>query len=299
MIRFARWWLLGGLAFLTATPLVAQNKGGIPTAAEVQALLQKEPISDASWPAWRTRLNDWFGDLGHGTDDAYRAAERYIGGKADSLGQLPARFDQDHLAWYFLGGSFLHKQPVAPEDMPRAEQAYRRCISIEPAFARGHRNLAQALLSQVKPGPGDGMPINPRLDEADRELKEALRLEPGLPLSGIDGFVAQRRGNFKRAIAIFEKELRKDPQVGYALAIADCVLMDSSISNPTVHILPLVDQFPNDGVLAVLYAISLAKENRLRESYDELQRARSLGTDPRRSSRRSSSSRSRRRANRG
>src|ERR1700722_13847928 len=92
------------LASLLAASLAsAQGPGNIPKADEVKALLAKEPITEASWPAWKERLVDWFGDASPATDPAYRAANQFALNLADGNGELPARFNNDHLAWYFLG----------------------------------------------------------------------------------------------------------------------------------------------------------------------------------------------------
>ena len=148
MSRFGPLILLGIFGFVAVGPLSAQQKAAVlPTAAEVKALLQKEPITEASWPVWKKRLTDWFGDTTRDTDEAYREAERFAARQADSTGRLPARFDQDHLAWYFLGGSYLHKQPSSPENFTQAEAIYRRSVQIQPTFARASQ-----------PGFGTGLP---------------------------------------------------------------------------------------------------------------------------------------------
>src|SRR4051794_34819416 len=107
------------LLAMSAASVQAQAK--IPTADEVKVLLVKEPITEASWPVWKQRLTDWFGDLSRSTDAAYKEAERFAGGLADGRDELPARFDRDHLTWYFLGGYYLNWQPVQKEDLKRAE----------------------------------------------------------------------------------------------------------------------------------------------------------------------------------
>ena len=102
-----------------------------------------------------------------------------------------------------------------------------------------------------------------------------------MSLGALDGLIAQRRGNFQQAIALYQDALRKEPdQAGYAIQIADCILLDSSIKAPADRIKPLVDRFPNDGVLNAMYGASLAVQNRPREAVQAFQRARSLGADP-------------------
>jgi Zn-dependent protease with chaperone function len=274
------------LAMFLGNTATARAQAKMPTADEVKSLLAKEPINEASWPTWKPRLTDWLGDPGRSTEAAYKESYRFLIGMADNVGSLPARFDKDYLAWYLLGSGYLNKQPPLEEDLRRAERAIRRTIEIKPDFARAHRYLALALMFQVKPQPNEpaGMNFNldPRLAEADRALKEAGRLDPGLPLAGYEGLLALRRGqNIAVALGLFEKALKSEPEASaWATYVAECVLLDKNVKNPTARIQPLVARFPEDGVLASFYALSLALENRMRESADELARARKLGTDP-------------------
>src|SRR5262245_26551150 len=127
----------------------AQDPPRFPTAPEVQDLLAKEPFSDATWPAWRQRLQDWFGDKSRGPDEAYWAAGDFLKSKLDAAGELPPPYDRDHLAWYFL--SLADRKEAANASsraavMKRSEYALRRSLEVDPKFARAHRNLAAILL---------------------------------------------------------------------------------------------------------------------------------------------------------
>src|SRR5260370_19768279 len=108
----------------------AQAQGKFPTAEEVQEWLRKEPITEASWPAWRQRLTNWFGDRSRQTDAAYRAAEQFSRAQAEEPARLPPKYDHDHLAWYFLGGACMNARPASPPDLEYAETAYRRSVAI-------------------------------------------------------------------------------------------------------------------------------------------------------------------------
>src|SRR5262245_38975889 len=89
-----------------ALPALAQPST-YPSAEMVAELLKKEPLSETTWPAWRRRLSDWFGDKSRSTDAAYRAAEKFVRAQQTADGALPPALAKDHLAWYFLGGSYL------------------------------------------------------------------------------------------------------------------------------------------------------------------------------------------------
>jgi Zn-dependent protease with chaperone function len=271
------------LAMSAACPALAQGQPRIPTADEVKTLLAKEPINEASWPAWKQRLTDWLGDTSKASEPAYKDAERFLLGLADGNASLPGRFRDDHLAWYLLGYAYLFRQPPKEENNRLAEKVLRRSIEIAPGFARGHRSVALALISQVKPVVNNPQANlgDPRLTEAENALKQAARLDPDLPLAGYEGLIALRRGQAATALAHFEKALQREPHMSaWARFIAECILNDRNVRNPAARIKPLVDRYPEDGALASLYAVGLWGENRMPEAASEFARARDLGTDP-------------------
>ncbi len=278
--------LVLGFCVASASVAAAQGDAKLPTSAEVKALLKSEPINDANWPAWRQRLISWFGDRSRQTDEAYKEAARYVGARAGNNRGLPARLERDHIAWYMLANHYLDRQPTRPEDLASAERAFRQSVAIEGEFARGRRNIAMALILQVKPFQARGKGLtpsgdDPRLAQAEKQLAETARLDPNLDLDGYHGMIAEKRGNFPAAIRRFEDALRKDPEnVGWAVQIAHCILLDPHATGRTARIQPLVQRFPKDGVMSTLYALSLAMDNRPRDAYDQLERARSLGADP-------------------
>ncbi len=286
MLRILRLFVCAGIIAMASTGAASAQGKTFPTAAEVQALLQKEPINDANWPAWKQRLNDWFGDPSRQTDAAYTEAARYAGGLADAGGRLPPRFDKDHLAWYMLGAHYLDRKPPRPEDLTFAESAYRKSTTIASGFARGHRNLAMVLTLQAAAPAGNAKAgilggNDPRFKEAEEHLRLAAKQDPALVLDGYYGMIAQRRGDAAGALRRFEEALRKEPlNSGWATQIAQCILMDAQSKERASRIQPLIERFPQDGVLASLYAVGLAMDNRPRDAYAELDRARTLGTDP-------------------
>src|SRR5437763_949928 len=96
----------------------------VPSEAEVQAQLQREPVTEATWPAWRQRLLDWIDSKSHNTDAVYDAACRFARDAADRQGgQLAGSLANDALAWYFLGRSFEFELRPGPELAGKAAQA--------------------------------------------------------------------------------------------------------------------------------------------------------------------------------
>lgn len=257
----------------------AQEKSTFPTTEEVKDLLAKEPFSDASWPAWRQRLQDWFGDKSRGTDEAYWAASEFLKKQVDAKGELPPPYDRDHLAWYFL--SFAHRTDMTNPAARTAaveltESNLRRSLKLEPDFARPHRNLAHILMMKAR------LDDDPVLIEAERELAEARRLDPTLPLELLDAEMALRRKRYREAEEAFQKACNDDPQdQGAATGLAQAILSNPAHKNSyAFRIGPIAQRFPSNGVLATLHAIALAFDNRVRAAHDELQRARSLGVEP-------------------
>jgi Zn-dependent protease with chaperone function len=257
------------LASLLAGPALAQ----VPPAAEVDALLQKEPVSAATWPAWHDRLLSWIEDRSQSTTPAYLAAHEFVRGQVDAAGQLVAPLDGDALAWYFLGTSYLRDtkagQP-ADTSASRAEAALRQSIKLDPAFARAHRNLAHALLLQSK-----GIP-------ASAELAEAHRLAPGLPLKHVEAQVALQQKRLADAERLFRDAMAEEPtEPSYATGLAMAVCLNPNRPGSRADVVqPLVAKFPDDGALACLNGLALAFDDNPRAGAQEFDRARRLGADP-------------------
>jgi tetratricopeptide (TPR) repeat protein len=272
------WTAMAILASLLAAGLSAQPGA---SAEQVKELLLKEPITEKSWPTWSRRLDPWLTDTGKPTAPAIEQAERFLLGLADAEGRLEPQYYHDYVAWYLLGNSYLHEQPPRPEGPALAENAFRRAVAIRPKSAAAHRNLALALIMQARPTPPGETKHDPRLQQAERSLNEATRLDPAVPLLGIDATLAQRRGQFTQAATLFEKALQHDPNnVGLARQLARTILLDEKVKDPLSRIKPLVERFPNDGELAAFHGLSLSLDRQPEEAAKELKRALSLGVVP-------------------
>ncbi len=285
--------IVGGILLLTfpAWGQAPQESQEFPSAEAVANLLEREPMTLQSWPAWRRRLLAWIEDRNEGTTPAYYAAWAFLKEQTGKDGELPPALATDALAWYLLGSAYLNdaSQQDADRrpDLDRAEKALRRSLQLDPKFARAHARLAVVLMRDpdarrgAKGGPGAG---RGRLDEARKELDEARRLQPSLRyLHASEGELALVQDRPAEAERLFSQALREEPdQVGLAIGLAQAVLMnkDQKQGDRTRRLKPLVDQFPESGPLACLHAVALAMDDRAGAAGRELRRARRLGTDP-------------------
>jgi Zn-dependent protease with chaperone function len=272
------WFAILFLAIL-APRAAARQPGPLPGAEEVDALLRKEPITLKSWPAWRGRLLAWVHDRGNQTDAAFLAAYAFVLKEAEPSGELRGALAGDALAWYLLGSAYLHQRAASREEANqqarRAEQALRRSLRLDPQFARAHRNLALALLSQ---GRGQN-----RLPEVEQALQDARRLDPSLPLHDAEAELAYRRGRYEESERILRAALEKEPRdEGLAFALARAIVSNkqNSTEKRRREVQALVDRFPDSGHLACMHGVALALDQSPRKALREFDRARSLGADP-------------------
>jgi len=260
-------------AALFTSLAIARPPATLPTREEVADLLRREPITGRSWPEWRKRLLEWIGDRSHATDAAYEAARQFVRKKSEPGGRLTDSLERDAFAWYMLGRSL--EADIRPgyglaEAAAKAEKALRRSIALNPSFARAHRNLGVVLL--VQPA---------KAAEGEREIAEAGRLDPKLPLCGVKGQAALLSGNYAAAETEYRKALVEEPnEVDVARALAASIVQNRNRGQYADGVRPLVDQFPDDGVLACLSAMAYTFDNNARAAHGEIERARALGTDP-------------------
>lgn len=270
--------LLAG-ALVLASLASAQTTVTIPTAKEVKALLAKEPITAATWPAWRQRLLDWIGDRSQQTDAAYLAVTMFMKDQANANGDLTGDLGRDALAWYFLGSYYLWEAPKAEareSAAKKAEACLRRSLALDDKFARAHRNLALALIFQG--GDGVGFQSIP----AREALNTAAKLDPKLPLAEHFAELALREGQPREAEAILQKEWAAgNKDRGLAIRWSGIIIGQKDfVGSRSAKIGTFVQVFPDDGVLASLHGMALAMDDQLRQAAAEFQRARGLGVNP-------------------
>lgn len=256
----------------------AQPPEKIPSAQEVAELLQREPLTLATWTTWRARLRGWFNDRSRNTDKAFNEARALVRSQVNARGELPEPLAGDNLAWYFLGSSYLYGDPSDKSlkpDLPQAEKALRRSIAIDPDFAQAHRNLAFVLLTPV------GKEA-PRIAEAEREAALSKKLDPNMPRLTIDGEMALRQNRPDEAERLFREALKEHPdEPGVAAAVANAILAQKSYpGSRSAAIGQLCERFPNDASLACLHGVGLAIDNDLRGAKRAFDRSRELGVEP-------------------
>lgn len=303
--------ILLGLLILSSPAAAQPPARPLPSEAEVAELLQREPITLANWPTWRQRLLDWIGEKGHATDAAYAAARDFAREQAGKEGTLPAPLEKDAFAWYCLGNAYLwdFEQKDLHAAARQGEKAMRRSIQLDPNFARAHRNLGYALLLQEgqsrllggleaqtlgelvqkarRGNPGDpkvpGSPNGPNIrEQARRELDEARRLEPGLPTAWVEATAAVRLQRFAEAEKLFAQAMREEP-AERSHAQMEAFAITANPNRPgkrTPAVQAVLDKFPDDGALVCFHGLALAMDGDAKSGYRELERARSLGTDP-------------------
>ncbi len=281
MLRFAFFCLT---FYALTAPLAAQPSPQYPTAKEVSELLQKEPISEATWDAWKLRLLDWMHDTSRDVDAAYDEARRYLRSLTPDGDSLPAPYDNDYLAWYLLSGVHFREAKSAPNGPPPqamalAEATLKRSLALRPEFGRSHRNLAG--LHLLKARPGDPKEYE-ELRSAAQELATARQFDPSLHLGAERGEVAMREKRYADAERDFRDACEEHPEdVGVFQAYARSLFYNPTPGKPRAPLLDeAVKRFPSDGPLACLHAGLLAVDNQFPEARAELARARSLGQDP-------------------
>jgi Zn-dependent protease with chaperone function/Flp pilus assembly protein TadD len=260
-----------------------------PPAAEIVAMLKREPITLESWPSWRTRLLDWIGDKSQNAEPAYEAARAFVLTQADASGNLRHALSKDAFAWYMLGSGYIYSDK---RDPGKAETALRRSIELDPKFARAHRNLAFALHLQEPSGAvgrnqkGPVLPTitGPKRREARKELDEAHRLDPALSTKPTEFQMALVDQDFARAEELARELVQEEPNdVHAAKALAMATVLNATrvgLRAPAVE--GLMKKFPEDADLVSIHGVALAIDERYRDARNELRRARSMGGDPER-----------------
>lgn len=253
----------------------------IPSEAEVQALLEKEPFSTTTWPAWRERLLGWFDDRDRRADAAFTAGRAFILSQVDKNDALPSPLADDYLAWYFFGHGALfetktHPGPNQAQELKRAEKALRKSIELNPKFGRPHRSLAMIHMTR-------GETDKTEYPKATAELNRAKELDPKLVLHDLEGHLALLQGYWVDAEAHFRKGLAADPDDQQAaVGIAHCVLMQGKYPQKRSTVVgDLSRRFPQNGALVSYLGAAKASENDVRGAMAEFDRARALGVEPR------------------
>jgi Zn-dependent protease with chaperone function len=160
---------------ILAAVLMMPNWGGGPASAQavkepvpsteaLKDLLQKEPITVETWPAWRKRLLAWIHDRSARTDFVYLSAHAFLQRQVDAQGNLPPSLAGDHLAWYFLGSAYLNEQKINADRAAlaaKAERVLRKSLELDRARSLGadpEKMLGPGLVREIETRGGPGWP---------------------------------------------------------------------------------------------------------------------------------------------
>jgi serine/threonine-protein kinase len=123
----------------------------------------------------------WYGKV-----EALRHARRYADAKAN-ITEAMRRFPRERVFLDALGAVYYEQS-----DLPAAEEAFRRSITLQPDAVRAYANLTAVLMRQNRP------------DEALRTLQQGLQVRPSANLYGNLGNILFLRGDYVGAADAFE-----------------------------------------------------------------------------------------------
>jgi hypothetical protein len=181
----------------------------VPSADEVKAMLRREPISAATWPAWSERLRAWLPDKSPGSEPAFDRARDFLAPEfARGEPQPPLR--EDPMAWYLHGRGMLRNTQDSQPPVVRgrvAEPILRRSIQLDPSIGRAHYALAVALYLQAVPA----NPDHPKWIEARREAALGQQLDPTTSAKAAEAFAAMIQGHFDHAERMYAEVVAERP----------------------------------------------------------------------------------------
>jgi Zn-dependent protease with chaperone function len=285
------WVPLGALLLLAA-----EGRADAPP-PNLDQMLTSQPINAANWTKWAPRLREWSGQYYEAAAPAFQQAFRFIKGQQkDPTGArpgLPRNLEKDGVAWMVLAGAYLDdpRAGQSPVSAARAAaDAARQSIKFEPNLARAHFLLCRALTAEQLTPLDKGGPTKPdagKLRTALQELKAARERDPQARwMSPAEaGQLALKAQQWEDAEAFLRQAFQDNPgDVNTARQLARSITeAGRGVKRSEPHatsVKPLVDQFPQDGVLASYYARALALDRRNDEAFAQLAVARQLGTDP-------------------
>lgn len=290
-----RWpWALGVVAGLVAVVgLAADSRVGAgeaknaPSAEAIAQMMAKEPLSRATWPAWRGRFLEWMYDRSPRTEKFRDDLEGFVRKQADdNKGSLPDYLARDAAAWYLYGGSFLgdKKAEDQAENFSRAETAYRRSIELDAKFAPPHGALSSTLIAQAMEATRRDPSADPAalLAQAEKEAETYASMDPHARPSFLNGMLAFARKDLPKAEESFRQAMSdypewKTPAFWYANTVISQPQRSGKYFDATA---PLAKRFPEEGPLQVLHALALARDNDFQAAAEHLRRARELKANP-------------------
>jgi uncharacterized protein len=182
----------------------------VPARSDVEAMVVREPFSQATWPVWSERLRDWLPDTSGQSDPAFAAARDFLA-KQYANEAFPPPMDNDAMAWYLQGSGTLpwyNETMYAAQLGHRAEPLLRRSIAIDPKIGRTRYALAAALFMQ-----GYGIKKSEsKIAEARRYAAEAERLDPTANAKAAEAWAVLALGHYDVAERLMREAARERPR---------------------------------------------------------------------------------------
>jgi Zn-dependent protease with chaperone function len=282
---------------LLAVVVMAGAAGAAPPPVDLPQLLQHEPLNAPNWAKWSDRLHDWSGEHYAAAAPAFEKAFDFL--RAATTGPdgkrrgMPKTLEKDAVAWMVLAGAYLNDPQPAQGPVPTARaaaEAARQSIRRDGSLARAHFWLSLAMqreqLTPLERG-GPTRPDRGKLREALKPLQEARALDPRvawMPVADMARLAVAAEA-WTDAESFLRFALNDSPNdVELARLLARAVNeQPSGIRQGMAYradIEPLVQAFPNDGVLVSHYARALMQDGKRDEAAAQIARARQLGIDP-------------------
>lgn len=249
------------------------------TADDVRRLMQEQPLSLETWPAWR----DYFARLQFEYDigepiEFYDRLFGFVGGiAAQGGGPLQGELANDPVAWQLLSEYFRRSRPPLSE---QSIAAARRAVELGDSAGMASHRLASSLIESIQYQATAGK-LTPeqqrRLDEAEQLLNLVERRSPQSRLSFMRGLIEWCRGNDPAALRLLRQGAQDHWHSSYAAGYLTRWLSSSeSVAPYAATTASFVERFPEDALILALHTAALYRDERFTEAYETLTRGRAL-----------------------
>jgi Zn-dependent protease with chaperone function len=247
------------------------------TADDVRRLMQEQPLSVETWPAWRDyyeRLQFEY-EIGEPIE-FYDRLNWFVGGLAtQDGGTLQGEIADDPVAWLLLSNYFRRSRPPLSE---QAMAAARHAVELGDPTGMSSLHLASSLIANV----GQQAPAGEltheqqrQLDEAEQLLNVVERRSPQSRLSFSRGLIHWCRGNEPEALRLLRQGAQDHSHSSYSVGYLSRWMSSSEAAAPyAATTASFVDQFPEDTSILGLHAAALYRDERFTEAYETLVRTR-------------------------
>jgi Zn-dependent protease with chaperone function len=275
--------LLALAVLLVVQPCVAQEENpghaaeGVPTAQDVRELMDKTPMTEATWPAWR----DYYVRLYFAYDvdepqEFYERMREFVGATAvQKQGDLPEEWKDDPVAYVVLTYYFMGKSEI-----DRAVESGRRAVALDRDSPMASFILAVTLIWQTRTDFKWGTPLTAeqdrRIAEAETLLTHVEQEVPQARLIHWRGEIALFRDQRAAALPLLLQGTRDYPKrSNFAIEYLSVALGSAETPKPfAATSSPFVDAFPNDAHILALHAQALFQDERGPEAFQAFEQAR-------------------------